>query len=164
MTADAKSTSPNHWRHVLRRANENLLFAEDIGPKGTTVNVEIADSGVVTVKTRGGSEAMPWVSFKNSKSKKKLGLNRTNCKTLETLCGTPDYARWRGWVTLVVIRTRAPDRDSGQMIETDAIRIAPERPAAGRGERSRGAGSDDAGAPSADELAEIARREAAEGA
>jgi len=150
---------PNHWRHVLRRANENMLFAEDIGPKGTTVNAEIVDSGVITVKTRGGSEAMPWVGFRGKK--KKLGLNRTNCKTLETLCGTPDYAKWRGWVTLIVIRTRAPDRDSGQMIETDAIRVASERPAVSRAERQRGAAADD-GAPSAEELAEIARREAKE--
>ena len=155
--ADQRSQQPAaqaayHWRHVLRRANEHMLFAEDIGPKGTSTAAEIVGAEVITVKTRGGSEAMVAVSFKGKK--KKLGLNRTNCKVLETLCGTPDYTRWRGWVTLIVIRTRAPDRDSGEMIETDAIRIAAQRPA---GDRSR-AGSD-RGAPDAEEAAEIARRE-----
>ena len=151
---------PNHWRHVLRRANDHMLFAEDIGPKGSSVAVEIVESGVGAVKTRSGSEAMPWVGFKGKK--KKLGLNRTNCKTLETLCGTPDYMKWRGWVTLVVIRTRAPDRDSGEMIETDAIRIANQRPVADKAvreqrERTRGTAPD--GAPTPDEQAEIARRD-----
>lgn len=154
----------NHWRHVLRRANEHMLFAEDIGPKGSSVAVEIVESGVGSVKTRSGSEAMPWVGFKGKK--KKLGLNRTNCKTLETLCGTPDYMKWRGWVTLIVIRTRAPDRDSGKMIETDAIRIAPQRPVADRTvrehrERQRGAtpGNNE---PDADEQDAIRRGEAQE--
>lgn len=147
---------PHHWRHILRRANEDFLFAEDIGPKGSTVAVEIVDSGVGAVKTRSGSEPMPWVGFRGKK--KKLGLNRTNCKTLETLCGTPDYMKWRGWVTLVVIRTRTPDRDSGEMIETDAIRLAGQRPVSDRAvrehkERARG------DAPPPDEQAEIARRE-----
>lgn len=155
------NAGPNHWRHVLRRANEHMLFAEDIGPKGSHVAVEIVESGVGSVKTRSGSEAMPWVGFKGKK--KRLGLNRTNCKTLETLCGTPDYMKWRGWVTLIVIRTRAPDRDSGEMIETDAIRIAPQRPVSDRTvrehrERSRGAATDN-GAPDRDEQADIARRE-----
>lgn len=155
------NAGPIHWRHVLRRANEHMLFAEDIGPKGSTVAVEIVESGVGSVKTRSGSEAMPWVGFKGKK--KRLGLNRTNCKTLETLCGTPDYMKWRGWVTLIVIRTRAPDRDSGEMIETDAIRIAPQRPVGDRTvrehrERARGAASD-SGTPGSAEQADIARRE-----
>jgi len=159
---------PNHWRHVLRRANDHMLFAEDIGPKGSSVAVEIVESGVGSVKTRSGSEAMPWVGFKGKK--KKLGLNRTNCKTLETLCGTPDYMKWRGWVTLVVIRTRAPDRDSGEMIETDAIRIGTQRPASGggggagggRNDRARSAAQDSNG-PDAEEHAEINRRDAQDG-
>lgn len=158
MSEPAKQSGPNHWRHVLRRANEHMLFAEDIGPKGSSVAVEIVDSGVGAVKTRSGSEAMPWVGFKGKK--KRLGLNRTNCKTLETLCGTPDYMKWRGMVTLVVIRTRAPDRDSGEMIETDAIRIANQRPTGDK--RSRGASQD--GTPDPDEQAAIARRDRQENA
>lgn len=156
-----ENAGPNHWRHVLRRANEHMLFAEDVGPVGTKVNVEIVDSGVLAVKSRSGSESMPWIGFRGKK--KKLGLNRTNCKVLETLCGTPDWVKWRGAVTLVVIRTRAPDRDSGQMIETDAIRVAPERPSGSpqRSERARGAAD---GAPDRDEQADIARRERQENA
>lgn len=126
MSAD----NPKHWRHVLRRANEHMLFAEDLGPKGTHIAVEIVDSGIIAVKTQGGSNEMPWIAFRGKK--KKLGLNKTNSKTLETICGTPDYELWRGWITLVVIRTKAPDRDSGTMVETDAIRIAPQRPVADR--------------------------------
>lgn len=145
----------NHWRQVHKRANEHLLFAEDLGPVGTKVNVEVDASGVMTVKGSDGSKPMPWIGFKGKS--KRLGLNATNCKVMETLCGTPDYAKWRGPITLVVIRTRYTDTASKQRIETDAIRIASERPSGSRQDRPR-----DANEPDAAERAEIERREAGE--
>jgi hypothetical protein len=104
-----------------------MLFAEDIGPAGTERDVYFADSGYLNVTSTGNAkERMPYIA--HSPSDKKLGLNRTNCKTLETLTGSPRPSKWRGWFTIVIIRTKAPDRFTGTMIETDAIRIAPTRP------------------------------------
>lgn len=116
-----------HWRDVHRRKNGHMLYAEDIGPRGTIVDFEIAQSGIIEIKSAdGASDSMPWVGTRAGK--KKLGLNRTNCKVLETITGTPDYRTWRGWITLLVIRTKYPDRASGKRLETDAIRIADTRP------------------------------------
>lgn len=122
MTQEAQQTkAPLHWRKILRRTNEQLLFAEDIGPPGTKIDVEIVDSGIEKVKNEDGLTEMPVVSFAGAK--KRLALNRTNCKTLEKINDTPDINAWRGPITLVVVRTKVgPD-------EVDAIRIAPKRPA-----------------------------------
>lgn len=115
-----------HWREVHRRKNADYLFAEDIGKVGTQIDVEIVDSGVGEVQDEDGKKKMPWVSFKGAR--KKLGLGRTGCKTLESLAGTPIVQRWRGWITLVVIKTTYTDRKTKLRLTTDAIRIAPARP------------------------------------
>lgn len=120
MTQTAEK-SPIHWRKVLKRTNDQLLFAEDLGPPGTKVDVEIVDSGIEKVKNEDGLTEMPVVMFAGAK--KRLALNRTNCKTIEKLCGTPDINAWRGPITLVVVRTKVGPE------EMDAIRIAPNRPA-----------------------------------
>lgn len=123
MTQPAETTKTAlHWRRVLKRTNDQLLFAEDLGPPGTKVDVDIVDTGIEKVKNEDGLTEMPVVSFAGAK--KRLALNRTNCKTLEKICDTPDIHSWRGMITLVVVRTKVgPD-------EVDAIRIAPKRPAA----------------------------------
>lgn len=120
MTQATETKPPLHWRRVLKRTNDQLLFAEDIGPVGTKIDVEIVDTGVEKVKNEDGLTEMPVLSFAGAK--KRLALNRTNSKSLEKLCDTPDIHSWRGMITLVVVRTKVgPD-------EMDAIRIAPKRP------------------------------------
>ena len=116
-----------HWRDLHKRKNDGLLFAEDIGPPGSTLDVEIKDSGVVQVSDGESVKPMPWIGTGKAGGKK-LGLNVTNCKAMETLTGTADYRQWRGWITLVVVRVSYPDRKSKQKLETDAIRIGPRRP------------------------------------
>jgi hypothetical protein len=114
------------WRTVHRRLNTDYLFSEDLGGR-KSVDVEIIDSGVAKLKERSGkSKEMPWLAFRGAK--KKLALGATMCKTLTTLTGTKIIEDWRGWITLVVVKTRYKDQDTGQMEETDAIRIAPTRP------------------------------------
>lgn len=122
------TVTETHWRKIHKRKNEHLLFAEDIGPPGSTVDVEIVDSGLTKVTSidKPQGEELPWIGFRGKQ--KRLGLSRTNCKTIERLTGTPIVERWRGWITLVVVRTTITDRETKQRVETDAIRIAPRRP------------------------------------
>jgi hypothetical protein len=117
-----------HWRKVHKRKNANMLFAEDLGPPGTKAHVEIVDSGVAEVASIDGKKEMPWISFRGKQ--KKLGLGITNCKTMESICGTPIVQRWRGWITLVVVRITYYDQQTKRNEQTDAIRIAPQRPRA----------------------------------
>jgi hypothetical protein len=115
------------WRTIHRRKNDDFLFAEDVGPVGTQIDVEVENSGIGIVTDLDGKTKIPWVSFKGAR--KKLGLNRSACKALETFYGTNRVAAWRGgWITLVIIRTTYQDRQTKQRVETDAIRIAPRRP------------------------------------
>lgn len=121
MTQEATQKTPVHWRKVLKRTNDRHLFSEDLGPAGTKIDVEIVDSTVEKIKNEDGLTEMPVVMFAGAK--KRLFLNRTNCKTLEKICDTPDINLWRGPITLVVVRTKVGPE------EMDAIRIAPKRPA-----------------------------------
>ncbi len=116
----------NHWRKVTGRMNDHLLFAEDLGPVGTRVDVDVVDSGAFKVKGEDGEKDMVWLGFAGKK--KRLGLNVSNNKSMEAITGTPDFTTWRGPITLVVVRTKYYDAKLKGMTETDAIRIAPERP------------------------------------
>lgn len=117
-----------HWRKVHKRMNEHLLFAEDLGGLGCAPrDLEVVDSGVAAVKDGDGkSKPMPWLAFKGAK--KKLALNVTNCKTMESLCGTGVVAQWRGPVTLLVVETTFHDQKTKTMQTTAAIRISTRRP------------------------------------
>lgn len=178
--AQAQKTG-THWRHVHRRMNEHLLFAEDLGPVGTKVDLEVIDSGQIAVKGAGKrTKPMPWLAFAGRDGKpktKRLGLNVTNCKTMEAITGTPVIEQWRGWITLVVVATEYTDSETGERCKTHAIRIAPTRPRTGRAPASASeqAAAAQRGEPvttqqeelaaadappiDADEAAEIARRE-----
>lgn len=172
----AAIASETHWRKVHRRKNPNLLFAEDLGPPGTKRHVEVVDSGVITVESVESKDQMPWIGFKGKN--KRLALNSTNCKTMQTLTGTPIIERWRGPITLVVIRTRYYDQHTKQTEETDAIRIAGQRPGGRIDTDPEPTGNPDAAQGdmqhsnaepldrgfTAEEQAEIARREAKENA
>lgn len=118
------------WRTVLRRSNDDMLFAEDLGGYGVKpIDVEIIDSGIKTVKSRKGPQKMPWLQFRGKKGpSKKLGLGRGMCKVMEAIAGTDIVERWRGWITLVVVKQDYTDEDTKERLITDAIRIAPKRP------------------------------------
>jgi hypothetical protein len=78
----------NHWRQVLKRKNANMLYAEDLGPQGTKLDVQIDESGTIEVTGADGKKRMPYIAKRGAK---KLGLNATNCKTLETITGSADW-------------------------------------------------------------------------
>lgn len=114
------------WRTIHRRLNTDMIYAEDLGGR-SRIDVEIVDSGITKLRQRSGPpKEMPWLAFKGAK--KRLGLGATMCKTMTTMTGTRIVERWRGWITLIVIKTTYRDQDTGQVETTDAIRIAPKRP------------------------------------
>lgn len=117
-----------HWRKFNKRMDPRFLYAEDIGPPGTMLDVEIVDAGGDKVKNPGGSKECTALTLAGQQ--KRLGLNATNAKCIETLFGTPEFESWRGWITLVVVRSkqRDPTQEGGAMVEMDVIRIAPQRP------------------------------------
>jgi len=126
------STDRPHWRTVIKRMDPAYLYAEDIGPAGTVVDVEVTSAGVGKVKNPGGAKELIWIGFAGYQ--KKLGLNATNAKTMEALCGSGHWGDWRGWITLVVIHKdamRDPTAEGGTS-PMDVIRIAPQRPIAPR--------------------------------
>jgi hypothetical protein len=127
MTQDAQAKPFTHWRTAHKRLNAHLLFAEDIGPVGTKVDVEVIDAVLEDVKGEDGATKMPILTFAGAK--KRLGLNVGNSKIMETLCGTPNVHEWRGWITLVVFRRKYYDQKTSQNQETDAILIFNKRPA-----------------------------------
>ena len=124
MTQEAKPFT--HWRAAHKRLNAHLLFAEDIGPVGTKVDIEVESAVIEKVKGEDGVRDMPILTFVGAK--KRLGLNVGNSKIMETLCGTPNVHEWKGWITLVVFRRKYYDQKTAQNQETDAILIAPKRP------------------------------------
>ncbi len=126
MTQTPQPKPAVHWRTAHKRLNDHLLFAEDIGPVGTKIDVEVVDSCIEKVKGEDGVRDMPILSFAGKK--KRLGLNVGNSKAMETLCGTPDVHSWRGPITLVVIRRKYFDQKTKETQETDAIVVANKRP------------------------------------
>lgn len=142
-----------HWRSVVARANPEYLYAEDIGPTGSSIDVEVIDIGEGVVKNPDGTQRVIWLAFAGKK--KRLGCRATLCKTMSALCGTTDHREWRGWIRLIVITKNFRDPTTGESGPTDVIRIAPQRPQVK--EKSRERGETPIGA---DEAAAIARREA----
>ncbi len=90
-----------HWRTVNKRMSPEFMYAEDIGEAGKTLDVEVIGAGPGTVNNPGGKKELTTLTFAGHR--KKLGLNATNCKSMEALTGTSDFDGWRGWITLVVI-------------------------------------------------------------
>ncbi len=126
MTQDAQSKPFTHWRTAHKRLNAHLLFAEDIGPVGTKVDIEVTEAVLEDVKGEDGLTKMPILTFAGAK--KRLGLNVGNSKIMETLCGTPNVHEWKGWITLVVFRRKYYDQKTSQNQETDAIMLFNKRP------------------------------------
>jgi hypothetical protein len=127
----AKPEPGVHWRQIHKRLNPDLLYAEDLVAAGrTSIDLEIADAWVEDVVQMDGAKktkkALPMLAFVGAK--KRLALNVTNCKAMQSLAGTGVVQEWRGWITVVVVQATYRDQQSGKMETTDALRIAPKRP------------------------------------
>jgi hypothetical protein len=105
-----------------------FLYAEDVGPPGTTLDVEVIGAVKGKVKNPGGSKELVCLELRGHT--KRLGLGATTAKIMTSLCGSGDFDHWRGWITLVIVNKlcRDPTVDGSDQVPTDVIRIAPQRP------------------------------------
>lgn len=106
-----------HWRKFVHR---DFLYAEDLDGKDVIVTIEKIEGG--TVKGEGGKETKkPIATLKGVE--KKLALNVTNCKTIESIAGSENVEDWAGVrVTLYPTMTEYGGRP------TSCIRIRPTAP------------------------------------
>ncbi len=124
----------SHWRKnhetdasVLRAAdlyNENESKAQGRDVYASPI-VEIVKMSADLIKSREKprGERRNFAHFKGKA--KPLGLNVTNCETLQSLAGTPETERWVGLVVQLYVDPKAkyPSGKKGP-----AIRIRPTRP------------------------------------
>ena len=107
-----------HWKKLT---NPNYIGSYAFQP-GEEKPVTIKTVGQEEVQSpEGGKELCIVAHF--VQPEKPLILNKTNCKTIEKLSGTPDIEKWPGVsVILYVQRVKA----FGEL--TDAVRIRPVKP------------------------------------
>lgn len=107
-----------HWKKLT---NPNYLGSYAFQP-GEEKAVTIANVGLEDVTSPdGASEKVIVAHFQQQE--KPLILNKTNCKTIEKLAGTPDIEQWPGiGLILCVQRVKA----FGELVE--AVRIRPVKP------------------------------------
>ena len=80
-----------HWKSMMDR---DYLFAFDLQGKDCTVTIERVTGG--EIKGTGGKKSKkPLCYFKESRDKRPLGLNSTNCKAIAAMYGN-DTANWIG--------------------------------------------------------------------
>lgn len=98
--------------------DRDYLFAFDLQGKDCTVTIERVTGG--EIKGTGGKKSKkPLCYFRESKDKRPLGLNSTNCKTIAVMYGN-DTAEWVGKrVTLYPTTTNF----GGETV--DCIRVRP---------------------------------------
>jgi hypothetical protein len=114
-----------HWRQLIDRSDQNLLYAHDLEVNGEYkdfhLTIKRVEGGVLT-GDRGKKTKKPIIQFEETD--KRLGAGATICKTIEALVGTPDYNKWTGQrVTLYKSRTTAQGGE-----EVDCIRVRPIAP------------------------------------
>lgn len=107
-----------HWKKLT---NPNYIGSYAFQP-GEEKPVTIKCVGLEEVTNQeGGKESCIVAHF--TQDEKPLILNKTNCKTIEKLAGTPDIEKWPGTgIILHVQRVKA----FGDLVE--AVRIRPVKP------------------------------------
>ena len=107
-----------HWKKLT---NPNYLGAYDFEPKEERI-VQIQSVSQELVKNTDGKDELCIVAkLHNSKP---IILNKTNCKTISKIYGSPNIEDWTGKkITLFVASVRA----FGETV--DALRIKSEKPA-----------------------------------
>lgn len=142
---------------LMHEPSENLSWVDIHGKGDVTVQIEKVTRGEV-IGEKGRKKRMPFVAFKGAS--KRLGLNKTNTKTLIALYGK--YAEdWVGQrCTLYITTTRNGEGDT-----VECIRIRNVKPAAKEATSAPVAPAEPASSePTADEARMIAEREREEAA
>jgi len=106
-----------HWKKLT---NPNYIGAYSLQP-GEERCVEIISVGQEKVKGSDGKDSLCTVA--KLKNEKPFVLNRTNCKTLTRISGTPFIEKWNG---LKVIVYAEKVKAFGDIV--DALRIKPAQP------------------------------------
>jgi len=122
-----------HWRKNHESASNNLTSADIYDEKNSAPNkpayfspvvlIERASSDRVKSAEKPKGEKRNFVYFKGKS--KPLALNVTNCKTLESLSGSPDPAHWVGLTIQLFVD---PDAKYPSGKKGPAIRIRPTLP------------------------------------
>lgn len=107
------TTTQTHWKKLT---NPNYIGSHDFQPnQELTVTIETVTSEMV--KNMDGKEEQ-CITAKLAGAKKPLILNKTNCKIITKLLGTPYIEQWSGnKIILYVAKVKA----FGELV--DAIRV-----------------------------------------
>lgn len=122
-----------HWRQN-HESSSNLLRSSDLYDERASkpgapsyvspvVVIEKMSKDVIKSREKPRGERRNFAHFKGKS--KPLGLNVTNCETLESLSGSPDPAHWVG-LTIQIYVDKQAKYPSGK--KGPAIRIRPTRP------------------------------------
>lgn len=114
-----------HYRSMYE--DNGMLYACHLNGKDVTLTIKRVTAGAIT-GAKGKSDKKPIVEFE--KTDKKLGLNKTNGRTIATLYG-PDVEKWAGKRITVYATTTEFGRE-----QVECIRVRPMIPNATVGKRS----------------------------
>jgi hypothetical protein len=107
-----------HWKSMMDP--KEYLECHELRGADRIVQIERIEGGEVTGKD-GKKSKKPKCFFKGIP--RPFLLNRTNCKTLTSLTGSPDMDKWIGkWITLYPTTTSL----AGEQV--DCIRVRPQSP------------------------------------
>lgn len=113
----AKKTK--HWREFFPSDNLAASDLQERGVKHLALTISHAAPGEVHDTTTSKKKKLPILHFVE-KGIKPMALNVTNCQTIESITGTPDYTTWRN-VAIVVYLDKA--KYAGKL--KDCLRIKP---------------------------------------
>lgn len=106
-----------HWKSMM---DKEFIYAFDLKGRDVTVTIERVTAG--ELKNGNKKSKKPLCFFRESKDKRSLALNATNCKVIAKLYGN-DTDEWRGKrVTLYPTTTEM----AGETVE--CIRVRPRAP------------------------------------
>lgn len=137
---------PGHWKKMMD--DKEMLQAHDLDGRDVTITIEKVVGGSV----RGENNKQNKKPIAHIKGKtKKLALNVTNCKVIESLAGTPDPDEWAG-LRITVFPTTTDF--GGKTVE--CIRVRPHHPKASKAGADKGEKGGDLTQQVADKMAETA--------
>ncbi len=111
------SETLTHWKQLT---NPNYIGAYSLQPKEERT-VQIVKVVKELVKAEGGKEAECTVAYLNAE--KPMILNKTNCKTLAKIFGTPYIENWQGKSAIIYAEMVNAFGD-----KMEALRIKPTAP------------------------------------
>lgn len=114
-----QNENKTHWRVLV---NNNYIGAYSMPTDGSNIILTIKNVTREMVTGEGGKKEECTVAYFQEDSKPMI-LNRTNCKAITTVYGTPYIEEWAGkQIEITVARVKV----AGDMV--DALRVVPKQP------------------------------------